>query len=417
MTKEKLNVCLLNDSFPPTIDGVANAVFNYANIIDEYLGTPTVLTPYYPDVVDNYHYDVIRYPSLDTRKFFGYRAGVPIADEPFNRALDARPDILHSHCPFVSTVIARAMQRMNNVPIVFTYHTKFDIDIQKLIKGRLLQESAIKLIVDNINACDEVWVVSRGAGENLRSLGYKKDYIVMENGVDFPRGKADAADIDAVVNKYGLRRDCIKFIFVGRMMWYKGIDIIINALRRIAELGYDFQMVFAGSGMDMDNIVAESKKLGIYDRCVFTGSITDRAELRALFSACDLFLFPSTFDTNGIVVREAAASEIPSILIKDSCAAEGIIDSDTGFLIENDPASMAAKLEVLINSPDLLRGVGKNALDKIYISWKDAVGIANERYHTVIENYRPKEFDDTAQFTDKFYNLATRLFELRNMLR
>ncbi len=417
MTKEKLNVCLLNDSFPPTIDGVANAVFNYANIIDEYLGTPTVLTPYYPDVVDNYHYDVIRYPSLDTRKFFGYRAGVPIADEPFNRALDARPDILHSHCPFVSTVIARAMQRMNNVPIVFTYHTKFDIDIQKLIKGRLLQESAIKLIVDNINACDEVWVVSRGAGENLRSLGYKKDYIVMENGVDFPRGKADAADIDAVVNKYGLRHDCIKFIFVGRMMWYKGIDIIINALRRIAELGYDFQMVFAGSGMDMDNIVAESKKLGIYDRCVFTGSITDRTELRALFSACDLFLFPSTFDTNGIVVREAAASEIPSILIKDSCAAEGIIDSDTGFLIENDPASMALRLESLINSPELLRGVGKNALDKIYISWKDAVGIANDRYHTVIENYKPKEFDDTAQFTDKFYNLATRLFELRNMLR
>lgn len=417
MNKEKLNVCLLNDSFPPTIDGVANAVFNYANIIDEYLGTPTVLTPYYPNVVDNYPYDVIRYPSLDTRKLFGYRAGVPIADEPFNRALDARPDILHSHCPFVSTVIARAMQRMNNVPIVFTYHTKFDIDIQKLIKGKLLQESAIKLIVDNINACDEVWVVSQGAGENLRSLGYKKDYIVMENGVDFPRGKADASDIDAVIKKYELRRDCIKFIFVGRMMWYKGIDIIINALKRIADLGYDFQMVFAGSGMDMNDIIIETKKLGIDNRCVFTGSITDRAELRALFSACDLFLFPSTFDTNGIVVREAAASEIPSILIKDSCAAEGIVDMDTGFLIENDPISMAKRLETLIASPEILRGVGQNALDKIYISWKDAVSVANDRYHTVIENYKPKEFDDTAQFTDKFYNMATKLFELRNMLR
>lgn len=417
MSKEKLNVCLLNDSFPPTIDGVANAVFNYANIIDEYLGVPTVVTPYYPDVVDNYSYDVIRYPSLDTRKFFGYRAGVPIADEPFNRVLDSRPDIIHSHCPFVSTVIARAMQRIDNVPIVFTYHTKFDVDIQKLIKGKLLQESAIKLIVDNINACDEVWVVSEGAGENLRSLGYKKDYIVMENGVDFPRGKADSSAIDAVIEKYELRRDCLKFIFVGRMMWYKGIDITINALKRIADMGYDFQMVFTGSGMDMNDIISEAEKLGIAQKCVFTGAITDRNELRALFSACDLFLFPSTFDTNGIVVREAAASEVPSVLIRGSCAAEGIVDMDTGFLIDKDPASMAQMLEALIKSPETLKRVGHSALNKIYISWKDAVSIANDRYHTIIENYKPKEFEDTPQITDKFYNLATRMFELRNMLR
>lgn len=417
MNKEKLNVCLLNDSFPPTIDGVANAVFNYANIIDEYLGVPTVVTPYYPDVVDNYSYDVIRYPSLDTRKFFGYRAGVPIADEPFNRVLNSRPDIIHSHCPFVSTVIARAMQRIDNVPIVFTYHTKFDVDIQKLIKGKLLQESAIKLIVDNINACDEVWVVSEGAGENLRSLGYKKDYIVMENGVDFPRGKADSSAIETVMEKYELRHDCLKFIFVGRMMWYKGIDITINALKRIADMGYDFQMVFAGSGMDMNDIISEAERLGISQKCVFTGAITDRNELRALFSACDLFLFPSTFDTNGIVVREAAASEVPSVLIRGSCAAEGIVDMDTGFLIDKDPASMAQMLEALIKSPDTLKRVGQNALNKIYISWKDAVSIANDRYHTVIENYKPKEFEDTPQITDKFYNLATRMFELRNMLR
>ena len=44
--------------------------------------------------------------------------------------------------------------------------------------------------MSNISACDEVWAVSHGAGENLRSLGYQGDIVVMENGVDFPRGAA-----------------------------------------------------------------------------------------------------------------------------------------------------------------------------------------------------------------------------------
>ena len=50
---EKLNVCLMNDSFPPVIDGVANAVVNYANVISSQLGNATVVTPAYPNVVDN----------------------------------------------------------------------------------------------------------------------------------------------------------------------------------------------------------------------------------------------------------------------------------------------------------------------------------------------------------------------------
>ena len=78
---------------------------------------------------------------------------------------------------------------MVDAPLVLTYHTKYDVDIAKAVRGKLLQESAIRALMQNIASCDEVWVVSRGAGENLRSLGYEGDYIVMENGVDVPRGR------------------------------------------------------------------------------------------------------------------------------------------------------------------------------------------------------------------------------------
>ena len=70
--KEKINVCLMNDSFPPLIDGVANTVVNYASIIEEKYGHAIVSTPDYPGVTDDYPFEVMRYPSLDTSKFVGY---------------------------------------------------------------------------------------------------------------------------------------------------------------------------------------------------------------------------------------------------------------------------------------------------------------------------------------------------------
>lgn len=66
----------------------------------------------------------------------------------------------------------------------------------------------------------------------------------------------------------------------------------------------------------------------------FTSPQYDRSVIRAWYCRGDLFLFPSTFDTNGLVVREAAACELASVLVRGSCAAEDITDGRNGFLIE-----------------------------------------------------------------------------------
>ena len=74
---QKRNICLMNDSFPPLIDGVANAVVNYANVIQSQYGEAVVATPQYPGTIDDYPFPVIRYPSLDTTRMVGYRTGLP----------------------------------------------------------------------------------------------------------------------------------------------------------------------------------------------------------------------------------------------------------------------------------------------------------------------------------------------------
>ena len=405
MKKDNLSVCLLNDSFPPVIDGVANAVLNYASMIQDQLGSAVVGVPDYPGTTDNYPFPVVRYPSFDTTKIVGYRAGYPFSARAMDALADFSPQIIHTHCPVMSTVMARALRERLDVPVVFTYHTKFDIDIRRALSGQLLQQTAIRLLVDNISACDEVWVVSRGAGENLRSLGYTGDYIVMENGVDFPRGPVSNDRCSALRKELGLPEQVPVYLFVGRMMWYKGVHIILDALAALRQSGHDFRMLMVGDGMERQEMEQKAAQLRLDDICIFTGAVHDREKLRTLFSLSDLFLFPSTFDTNGIVVREAAACGTASVLVRDSCAAEGVADGVNALLIEENAASLKALLEKKGADRAALSRLGQQALEQLYLSWEDSVKRAFSRYYVVLDQYRSGHSGRSMEWSDELYNL------------
>ena len=411
---EKLNVCLINDSFPPAIDGVANAVTNYAKIIARDYGKPTVVTPWYPDADDSvYDFPVVRYPSVDMTKLVGYRAGMPFSPEITAKMEQGDFNVIHSHCPITSTMLARSVREKLDVPLVFTYHTKFDIDIANAIRSKMLQEEAAKLLVQNISACDEVWTVSKGAGENLHKLGYQGEYLVMPNGVDFPQGRVPDELIREVTTDYDLPENVPLFLFVGRMMWYKGIRISLDALRQLDETGIDFRMVFVGGGTDRDEIVAYAESLNLSGKVFFVEPIHDRDRIRAWYCRADLFLFPSTFDTNGLVVREAAACGLGSVLVAGSCAAEDVTGGVNGLLIEENADSMAACLKELCRNPEKMKEVGTNAQRDIYISWDTAVKGAVERYGAVIENYRAGRYPKHETAQDE---LLTGIGELMNLI-
>ena len=407
----KQSICLLNDSFPPQIDGVANAVRNYAECIEKNHGNALVVTPSFPDVEDDYPYPVLRYPSVDMRKLTGYMAGVPFSPEVAERVRREGVALLHSHCPVASTLMARQLREIADAPLVMTYHTKFEVDIANIVRNRLLQEGSVKALVQNIKACDEVWVVSRGAGENLQSLGYDGEYVVMRNGVDMPLGKAADDMIQTVTAGYDLPENVPVYLFVGRMMWYKGLKIIVDAMARLQAEDYDFRMVFIGAGGDMAEVEAYVLECGLAEKCVFTGAITDREHIRAWYSRGDLFLFPSTFDTNGLVVREAAASGLPTVLIKGSCASEDVTHGRNGFLIEENAASMAACLKELYGKESLLKTVGEKAARELYVTWETAVGEACERYQIVIDRYHSGAYPHRHKPMDAFLRVHGGLME------
>ncbi len=401
---EKLNVCLINDSFPPVIDGVANAVMNYASIIEEKYGSATVAAPFYPKTDDSvYPYKVVRYPSINTEKLLNYRTGYPFSPEAFAEITERKTDIIHSHSPFTSAFLARTLREVLDAPVIFTYHSKFDMDIAKKVKSRYIREKLLRRIVKNIEACDEVWVVSEGAGENLRSIGYKGDYIVMQNGVDIPKGKLPSEEIEKAAAEYPIPENIPVFLFVGRMAWYKGLDTLLEALAEIKAGGDEFRMVFIGGGFDKEEIEEYAKELGLWENCIFTGPIRDRHAIRVWYCRANAFLFPSVYDTNGLVVREAAACGLPSVLIAKSCAAEGITDGKNGFLCENDPKNFAEKLHEICENPEKAAEIGENAMNEIYISWEDSVAKAVERYEIVLKNYRDGKYKREETFGEEWF--------------
>ena len=414
-----MRVCLLNESFPPVIDGVVNVLMNYANyMMQDYGAEIEVGTPKYPDgKYDEYPYKVVAYPSFDTAaQTNGYRTGNPLVGKEVSMLADFNPDIIHSHGPASATVVARLVREMTGAPIIFTYHTKYDIDIRRAAKIDLIADETIKAMVGNIEACDDIWVVSDGAGKSLKALGFQGDYRVMNNGVDFAKGRVDKETVDKVTAGYDLPEGVPMFLYVGRIINYKNLPMILDALKILADSGQDFRMVFIGKGPDKEVLESRATELGLMGgenpKVFFTGPIYDRDELRAWNTRGDLFLFPSTFDTNGLVVREAAACGLASVLIRDSCAAEGITDDRNGFIIEESAEAMAELLKRVCTDLDHVHDVGQHAMDEIYLSWQECVAKAYERYQYILARKKIGVMPARKkQMTDNMVRLVARTME------
>lgn len=385
----ELKVGIFNDSFPPTIDGVANTAINYAANIQKSHGESIVVTPKYPNVTDHYPFEVYRYLSIPIAGPLAYRVGNPFSPLTISELRSRKMDIIHVHSPFSSSLLAKQLVavKSHRVPVVFTYHTKFEFDIAKYVGNSHLQKMAQNFVTYNIKQADEVWAVSEGAGESLRTIGYKGPYQVMPNGTDFKKGTAPKEETDEIKRIYNIKPSETIFLFIGRMMWYKNIKIILDSLDIVNKAGIPFRAFFLGDGNDRASMEQYAASLDLQSITHFTGAIYDRERVRAYCSLADLFLFPSTYDTSGLVVKEAAACSCPSLLVTGSCAAEGVEDNVSGFLAEENAESCATRIIEAIRQPGLLKKVGDNACDMLYLSWEDAVAKAYRRYEEIISKW------------------------------
>ena len=376
------NIGLFNESFPPVMDGVAVCVENYARWMQEKVGGVSVITPRNPgaDYSDK-PYEVLDYMSVPVPFRAPYVTGISEIDPAFLQQLFKRRfKIVHAHSPFVCGMTAARVARLQKIPLVATFHSKYREDFARVIPAEAMLDAVVKEIVRFYKRADAVWVPQESVKEVLYSYGYKGPVDVMPNGCDLAGDYPESYFRDARAS-LGLADGLFTLLYVGQHIWEKNLRLTIEALARIKDL--PFRMFFVGTGYaenDMKEMVA---RLGIADKVTFAGRITDRERLKQYYAAADLFLFPSLYDTDGLVVREAAAFGTPSVMLNEASASGMLTDGETGFKIAGTLDDYEALLRALAVDPARLKAVGRGARS-IVRSWEDIAGEALDRYNAIL---------------------------------
>ncbi|PVZ94886.1 glucosyl transferase [Amnibacterium flavum] len=151
-----------------------------------------------------------------------------------------------------------------------------------------------------------------------------------------------------------------RIVFTGRVTGEKQIDKLLEAMARLPK-DLDAKLDIIGDGDQRRNLESLSGRLGLKDRVVFHGRVTD-AKLRRLLSGATLFAMPSTAELQSIATMEAMASGLP-VVAADAMALPHLVhDGENGYLYPpNDVQALADRLEKVLRLPEDELAVMKNA--------------------------------------------------------
>jgi len=385
----KLVVGQFNDSYMPITDGVGFVTKNYAYWLNKKYGKAYVITTSMPKYKDKGDIPVLRYISIPVPKRKPYRYGFPQFDFKFqNEFKKIKFDIVHAHSPFVAGNLALKTARKLKIPIVASFHTKYHEDFKSVIPIKSLVNLSIKSIAKFYNSVDLVLVPNKSTISTLKKYGYNGKAEVMANGTDLipPKniGKlAMAADED-----FGTSKNDFVFMFIGQHIWEKNLKMMINALDIISKKSRKFKAIFIGGGYAEDEMKNMIKQKGLGEKIKLMGIVRDRKKIMNYYARANLLLFPSLYDTSPLTLREAAAFNLPTLLINGATAAEGIIDGKNGFLSENNPESYAKKIISLMDNKNIIRKCGRGAKESLYRTWETVTDEVMKKYLELIKNFK-----------------------------
>ena len=371
-----------SDSFLPIVDGVGRVAHEYAVQLAQKGHAVTVVAPMGDfGFRGGLPYELCDYFSRELPVMKQYSAGIPALDPHYAARIQSIPlDILHAHDPFITGQEALRIAKKRQLPIVGTFHSKYYDDFYKATNAQMIAELGVKFVVNFYERCDEVWTVSENSADALRSYGYSGEIVVLPNGT--PDVSPDPARAAAAKAHFALP-DRPTLLYCGQLNWKKNLRLTIESVGKLRAKGVDCTLVLAGQGPDEGEIRALTSRL--VPDAVFTGHLHDDQLLYGLYEAADLFLFPSLYDTSGMVVREAASVATASVVALGSAPAEPIQDGVNGYICEDDPDSMSAVLERALSDPQKLREVGLNARRTIHLPWSRVLDMAVERYEALVK--------------------------------
>ena len=376
---EKLKLLEAMDVYLPDVDGVVNCMHNYClNLYDK-----TQLTVAVPknrkDYKDVQPYEITRCKSVHI-PFLNDYYGLPALDKKFKKTIfSGEYDIVHVHSPFNMAKFALKVAKKKNIPAVATFHSNMYSIFKDVVKIPFVAKLMNDSLGRRYNKFDEVFVCSPLVEEQLRFTGYKGKVTYLPFGTDFKRCDRVEELREQANAEFGIGKDELVFIYVGRVMKLKRIDFILRSLKIVKDRGVPFRFYIVGKGAETEKLKKTAAKLGLNgNEAVFTGFLP-RESFPRLFSRADLLLFPSLYDNFGLVKVEGAAFSTPGVFIKNFCAGYGVTDGEDGFLSDNDEKSFADTVIRAAADREKLKNIGENASRTQYVSWADCADAFHKR--------------------------------------
>lgn len=268
-------------------------------------------------------------------------------------------DIIHIHVPFPMGDLACLLSGYQGRVVVW-WHSD-------VIRQKRLMKLYYPIMVGLLKRADKIVVATRGHIDgSLYLTPYREKCCVIPFGVD----QELIADADLYLNN---KRDnekgdgkIIKFLFAGRLVYYKGCDILIKAFARLEQK--NVRLTVIGDGVLREAMEGLAKELDVDDKIDFLGEV-EREVMLGQFAECDIFVLPSVAPSEafGIVQIEAMAYGKPVI---NTYLKSGVpyvsIHEKTGLTVEAGHVSQLAQaMERLITNPQLREEYGKAAAERV----------------------------------------------------
>lgn len=280
-------------------------------------------------------------------------------------------DVIHAH-DWLTYMAGIAAKRLSGKPLVVHVHaTSFDRSSDNNIDTRVYD-----IEKRGMEAADRVITVS-DLTRNIVITKYGIDpskVVTVHNAVDFS-GRSE------IQVERGVKEKVVTFL--GRITFQKGPEYFIEAAAKVLKKCKNVRFVMAGSGDMMNRSIRQVARLGISDRFHFTGFLRG-AEVQKMFALSDVYVMPSVSEPFGISPLEAMRSGVPSVISRQSGAAEVL---KYAFKVDFwDVDAMADEIYALLQYPALADFASKYGYDEVNtLKWNNAAAKIKSVYESVIK--------------------------------
>lgn len=411
-----MRIAMLTNNYKPFIGGVPISIERLANGLRKQGHEVYIFAPSYENQVEEEF--VIRCKVMK-KKISNGKIVVPnMFDSKVEKIFkELNVDIIHVHHPILMGNVGLHLGKKYNIPVAFTYHTRYEQYLHHLkiyrefediiksednvavtkIGAKILDFTHNNLIPGYVkffsNKCDLVFAPTKLIKEYLIDTDVVTRIEVMPTGIEESYFCEKNIESQIIRERYIGSKKYL-FCTVSRLSKEKNIEFIIDGLQLLKDKKGDcFNMIIIGDGPSRQELEERVRENGLENNVTFIDSV-DNSKIGNYYRACDMFLFASQSETQGIVLLEAMAAKNPVVAINASGVCDIVRNGYNGYMTTSDVCEWVEKICYVMEEEKHRNTLRLNAYNtaREYLN-SNIAQIAEYNYSKLIRSYSKEGYN------------------------